>query len=79
MKRETFEQLVTRLTPDETWESFADRCGVTSRLLLYLRQGAGKRQPNRLTLRAIAAALEVDESVVLAAIQASRAAKADER
>jgi len=71
-RAETFEQLVTRLTPDETWEAFAARVGVTSRQLLNLRRGVGTRRPTRGTLALLASALGVDVERVRKAIEASR-------
>lgn len=73
-RAETFEELVSRLTPDETWGDFADRARVTSRQLLNLRNGVGKRAPTAGTVALLALALDVDEDVVRAAIEASRAA-----
>ena len=69
-RRETFEQLVRRLAPGETWEQFADRCGVTSRMLQNYNHGRSKR-PHTVTMRALGHALGVDEDVVRKAIQAS--------
>ena len=73
-RRETFEQLVRRLAPGETWEQFAARCGITSRMLQNYNHGRSKR-PHALTLRAIGEALGVDDQVVRKAIETSAAKK----
>ena len=67
---EDFEELVERLAPDETWGEFAERAGVTSRRILSLRRGEGKR-PFRPTVTKLAAALGVEPPVVRAAIAES--------
>lgn len=53
-----------------TWQAVADRIGLTTRQLLNLRAGGGRRRPNPLTLKALAGALRCGERRVLAAIKA---------
>lgn len=70
-KAESFEELVLELTDeDETWTAFADRAGVTTRIVQMWR-AAGTKRPHSLTVRAIAAALRCDEERVREAVAES--------
>ena len=70
-RRETFEHLVTRLSPKgETRKAFSERCGVTTRMLQNYEYGRSKR-PHTLTLKAIAEALGCTEDDVRQAVAKS--------
>lgn len=77
-RHETFAALVAKMAPNESWEAFAARAGVTSRTLRTLRSGGGKR-PFRTTVAKLAKALRVEAVRVEAAIEASAAAQPPER
>jgi transcriptional regulator with XRE-family HTH domain len=69
--RETFDALLDKLAPPETWEAFAVRAGVSSRRIRSLRLGEAVR-PHRTTLHKLAEALGCTTARVRAAIEASR-------
>lgn len=71
---ETFDELVTKLAPTETWEALAKRAGVSSRQMRGWRTGSAGARPYRPTIAKVAEALGCDFARVEAAIAASRAA-----
>lgn len=71
---ETFDDLVAKLAPSETWEALAERLGITSRQLRSWRNGAGGARPHRPSITKVADGLGCDRERVEAAIAASRAA-----
>ena len=72
-RRETFDALLRKTLPiGETFEAFAARIGVSSRVLRVWRT-KGSQRPFHATISKVAAGLGVEAARVLAAVLANQA------
>ena len=67
---ETFDDLMANLASDETWTSFAQRAGVSTRIV-ELWRAVGTKRPHALTIRAVASALRCEDQRVRDAVAES--------